>query len=123
MKKHLKYLISFLLVFGLTVNDCLLYSQSKSQAYYQYSNVIISKELNHSNSKLYVFNQKNSSEKTGSAILLSYFQFQDSLTLQIPVLIKSQTQLYQKVRSITTQHIFLKELITSKNALTPLYIA
>jgi hypothetical protein len=123
LKKHLKYLISLFLVFGLMVIDCDLYSQSNSAAYYQFSNVILRKESNNKVAKLYVFNQAHSSGKTSFPILLAYLQFQDSYSLQIQILFKIRTLLYQEVRSITAQYIFINEMIISRNAFISLYIA
>jgi hypothetical protein len=117
--KYIKYLILLFLAFILTVNDCTLDSQSNSVDYYQSSNVILRSELNYKGSKSYTFGQVNSLEKTLFPIPLTYLMFQDIYNLQIRVLQKSQTLLYQKVSSITTQYIFINELITSKN----IYIA
>ncbi|KIA87369.1 hypothetical protein OA85_07195 [Flavobacterium sp. AED] len=104
------------------VNDGALNSQSNSVDYYQFSNVILRRELNYKGSKLYVFNQINSSEKT-FLFHLAYLQFQDIYSFKIPVLQKSQTLLYQKVRSFATQHLFVNEMIPSPNSYKSLYIA
>jgi len=105
------------------VSDCTFHSQSNSVDYYQSSNVILRRELNYKSSKLYVFNRINSSKKTSFPILLTYLKFQDICSLQIRVLLKLQTLLYQKVSSITTQNIFINEMITSKILYKSLYIA
>lgn len=123
MAKYLKYLLSLFLAFGLMVNDGALDSPSNSADYYQFSNVILRRELNLKGSKLYVFHQINSSEKTAFLFQLAYLQFQDIFSLQIPVLLKLQTQLYQKVRSFTSQYIFINEMITSRNSYKSLYTA
>nr|WP_315231387.1 hypothetical protein [uncultured Flavobacterium sp.] len=123
MTKYLKYLLSLFLAFGLMVNDGALDSPSNSADYYQFSNVILRRELNHKGSKLYVFHQINSSEKTAFLFQLAYLQFQDVFSLQIPVLLKLQTQLYQKVCSFTSQYIFINEMITSRNSYKSLYTA
>ena len=123
MKKYLKYLISLFLAFGLMVNDGALNSQSNSADYYQFSNVILRRELNYKGSKLYVFNQINPSEKKSFLFHLAYLQFQDVFSLQIPVLLKLQTLLYQKVRSFASQYIFINEMITSRNSYKSLYTA
>ncbi|MFV8359560.1 hypothetical protein [Flavobacterium sp. LS1P3] len=123
MTKYLKYLLSLFLAFGLMVNDGALDSPSNSADYYQFSNVILRRELNHKDSKLYVFHQINSAEKTAFLFQLAYLQFQDIFSLQIPVLLKLQTQLYQKVRSFASQYIFINEMITSRNSYKSLYTA
>ncbi len=122
MKKHLKYLLSLLLVFGLTVNDGILYSQSNSAEYYQFSNVIFSSETTTKGSKVYLFNQV-SPQKTSFPVLLTFLEFKAINTLQIRVIQKIQTLLYQKIRSITSQYIFVNEIIFSKNSSESLYIA
>lgn len=123
MKKHIKYLISLFLVFGLVANDCTLYSQSNSADYYQFSNVILRTELNTRGAELYVFDQVNSFKNTTFPILFSYLQFKDFFGLQVKVLLKTQTLLYQEVSSIMSYNIFINELITSKNSCKSLYIA
>jgi hypothetical protein len=105
------------------VNDGALDSQSNSVDYYQFSNVILRRELNFKRSKLYVFHQVNSSEKTAFLFHLAYLQFQDSYSLKIRVLQKLQTLLYQKVSSFATQHLFVNEMIPSRNSYKNLYIA
>lgn len=105
------------------VNDGTLDSPSNSADYYQFSNLILRRESNYKGSKLYVFNQINSSEKTSFLFQLAYLQFQDCYILQIPVILKLQTLLYQKVSSFAMQHIFINEMIPSRNAYKSLYIA
>jgi hypothetical protein len=123
MTTYLKYLLSLFLAFGLMVNDGALDSPSNSADYYQFSNVILRRELNDKRSKLYVFHQLNSSEKTAFLFQLAFLQFQDSYSLQIPVLLKLQTLLYQKARLFAMQHIFINEMITSRNSYKSLYTA
>ena len=123
MTKYLKYLISLFLAFGLMVNDGTLNSSSNSADYYQFSNAILRSELNYKGSKLYAFNQINSSEKTPFLFQLAFLQFKDVYGLQIKALLKLQTLLYQKVSSFTAQHIFLNEMITSRNSYKSLYTA
>ncbi len=123
MTKYLKYLLSLFLAFGLMANDGTLDSQSNSVEYYQFSSVILRRELNYKGSKLYMFNPINSVEKTSFLFQLAYLQFQDSYSLQIPVLLQLQTLLYQKVSSFAMQHIFINEMITSRNSYKSLYTA
>lgn len=105
------------------VNDGTLNSSSNSAAYYQFSNAILRSELNYKGSKLYAFNQINSSEKTPFLFQLAFLQFKDIYGLQIKALLKLQTLLYQKVSSFTAQHIFINEMITSRNSSKSLYKA
>lgn len=122
MIKHLKYLLSLFLVFGLMVNDGVLDSRSNSVEYYQFSNAIVSSEWKTSRSKLYVFNLVNA-VKTAISIPFTYLQFAIIYSLRIPILFKLRTELYQKVRSLIGQHLFINERITSANSYTILYIA
>jgi hypothetical protein len=123
MAKYLKYLLSLFLAFSLMVNDGALDSTSNSIDYYQFSNVTLRRELNYKDSKLYVFHQINSSEKTAFLFQLAFLQFQDIFSLQIPILLKLQTLLYQKVSLFAMQHIFINEMITSRNSYKSLYTA
>ena len=123
MKKYLKYLISLFLAFGLIANDGALDSQSNPADYYQFSNVILRKELNYKGSKLCAFHKANPSEKTSFLFHLVYLQFQDSCSLQITVLLKLQTLLYQKVSSFASQYVFINEMITSRNSYKSIYTA
>jgi hypothetical protein len=123
LTKYSKYLISLFLVFSLMVADCTVDSQSNSVDYYQYSSVILRRELNYTYSKLYVFNQSSSSKVASFLILLIYLSFKDIYSLQIRVLLKLRTLLYQKVRSFVAQHLFINEMIASKNSCKSLYIA
>ncbi|WP_124019522.1 hypothetical protein [Flavobacterium laiguense] len=123
MIKYSKYLISLFLVFSLMVNDCTIDSQSNSVDYYQYSNVILRRELDYVDFKLYVFNQFNSSKKASFPILLTYLEFAAVYSLQIRVLLKSRTLLYQKVSSFVAQQLFINEMIASNNSCESLYIA
>ncbi|MFV8345096.1 hypothetical protein [Flavobacterium sp. ZB4P13] len=116
MTKYLKYLISLFLAFGLMVNDGALDSPSNSVDYYQFSNVIIRREWSYKGSKLYLFHQINSSKKTSFPFLLAFLKFQDVYSLQIRVLLKLRTLLYQKVSSFVAQHVFINEIIVSKTS-------
>lgn len=123
MKKYLKYLISLFLVFGQIVNDCALCAQSNSVDYYQFSNVIPKSELINKDSELYFFGHLNSPKKTSFPILFACLEFQDIYNIQIRVLLKIRSLLYQEISSITAQSIFVNEMITSKNPYKSLYIA
>jgi len=104
------------------INDGILYSQSNSVDYYQFSNVILPRETKTKGSKVYVFNPV-SPKKNLFPVLLAFLEFKAIDTLQIRVLLKKQTLLYQKVCSVNAQYIFINELITSKNFSESLYTA
>jgi hypothetical protein len=104
------------------VNDCDLYSQSNSVDYYQFSSVILRGESINEDSELYVFGEVKSSLKTSSPILFTCLKFQDIYSFQIRVLVKTRALLYQEVSSITSQSIFINEVVTSINLYKSLYI-
>jgi hypothetical protein len=120
--KQLKYLIALFLAFGLMVNDGTLETKSNQVEYYQFSNAIVSSEWKTSRSKLYVYNQATA-VKIAISIPFTYLQFAAIYSLQIKVLVKLRTQLYQKVSSFTLQHLFLNEITISTKSLNSLYIA
>ncbi|SDX38525.1 hypothetical protein [Flavobacterium degerlachei] len=122
MIKQLKYLIALFLAFGLMVNDGTLETKSNQVEYYQFSNAIVSSEWKTSRSKLYVYNQATA-VKIAISIPFTYLQFAAIYSLQIKVLVKLRTQLYQKVSSFTLQHLFLNEITISTKSLNSLYIA
>ena len=105
------------------VNDGVLDSQSNSAEYYQVSYIKAKNEFSHKHSKLFAFNQTNSSEKIVSPILFAHLKFQDLYNLQTRVLLKLRIALYQNIRAIKAQHVFLSKIITSSNSYSSLYIA
>lgn len=123
MTKHLKYLISLFLAFGLMVNDGTILSQSNSAAYYQVSYVNTQNEFTHASAKLYQFHQKNSAERIGSPILFAYLKFQDAYSIQTRILLKLRIILYQNISAAKALHVFLSKIITSSNHYSNLYIA
>lgn len=104
------------------VNDCTLYASSNTVEYYQFSKVILPKKSTHKTAARYAFDQLHSLEKTTLPVLLSYLNFKDVYSLQIRVLYKLRKLLYKKLQSITTQYIFIHEMITSKTTANYLYI-
>ena len=123
MKKYIKYLIPIILIFGLTVEECTLYSQTISVNYYQFSNVIRRKELNYEDSKLYVYNQQILSDKKLFVILIPYLKLRDIYSNHVLLILKLRAQLYQKINSFTAQQVLLSKVITSRNPYSSLYIA
>ncbi|WJS95456.1 hypothetical protein NYQ10_03165 [Flavobacterium johnsoniae] len=123
MKKHIKYLIALFLTFVLIVADGTLYSQSKSAEYYQSSFVILRRELNLENSRLYKFGQAVSWNEIRFSIVLNFLKTENVFTFQIKKLLKLQNLLYQKLTSFINQSIFINEIITSKHFNKSLYSA
>lgn len=105
------------------VNDGTFDIPSYSADYYQFSNVISRGELNYKRSKIYVSHQIKLSEKTSFLFQFTFLQFRDKYRLQIPILLKVQTLLHQKVRLFAMQHIFINEMVTFRNSFKNLYTA
>lgn len=112
--KHIKYLISFLLFFSLTVTECSISSQFNSVNYHQVSRVNTRNELNHKHSKLYVYGRKTHSGIT-RVVLNPYRNLQDVYSTQIHTILKLQTELYQTINSMIVQHVFLNKINTSSS--------
>jgi len=121
--KYIKYLISFLLIFGLTVNECSIYSQTNPVNFHQVSYVNTRKELNYKHSRLYVYSEKNLSQNILTIALILYRKLQDIYSTQIQIILKLRIELYQKIKPMTAQHVFLNKIITSSNHYSSLYIA
>ena len=122
MIKQLKYLIALFLAFGLIVNDGALVSSINSVEYYQFSNAIVSNDAKTARSKTVFFKQISAAQSVFS-IPLTYLQFAISYSLSVPGILKTRTQLFQKITSFIAQNLFLNETNTARNAHTSLYIA
>jgi len=123
LNKYLKYLLSLFLAFVLIANDGTLDSQAKSADYYQSSFVILKRELDFKNSRLYVFGQFILRIQTSFPIPLLLLGFSAVCSFQIPVLLKLRTLLYQKINSFIKKSVFVNELLTSNNLYKSLYSA
>jgi len=121
MSKYIKYIFSFLLIYGLTVNECSIYSQVNSSNYHQVVYVTTKKDVSYKHLKLYDQSVQTLSERVSPFQIYPYLQ--DNYSSQILVILKSQSELYQKVFSIKAQHVFLSKIITSSNHYPSLYIA
>lgn len=120
--KYIKYLISFLLIFGLTVNECSIYSRINSANYHQVSYVNTRKEFSHKYSKLYTYGRKILLGKV-FITLISYRNLRDVCSTQILTILKLRIELYQKINSMIVLHVFLNKIITSSNQYPSLYKA
>ncbi|EHQ01565.1 hypothetical protein Gilli_0876 [Gillisia limnaea DSM 15749] len=120
--KYIKYLISFLLIFGLTVNECFIYSPINSTNYHQVSYVNTRKEFGHKSSELHTFGRKILSGKAFIAFI-SYCNLREVYSTQILTILKLRIELYQNINSMIVQHVFLNKIITSSNQYSSLYIA
>lgn len=123
MIAYIKHLISLLLIFGLTANECSVYSQINTLSYYQVSCVNTRKELNYKGSELYIYSGKTISKKALSVALLTYDYLQSAYSHQIKIILKLQIELYQTINKIKAQHVFLNKISISSNRYSNLYIA
>lgn len=122
MLKYLKYLISFLLIFGLTVNVCSIQSPANSTNYQQVSYVNTRKKISYKHSELYVYAKKILSKKVFIA-LITFRQQRDTYSSKTLTNLKLQKEIFQKIDSQIAQYVFLKNKTTSNNQYSSLYIA
>lgn len=123
MIKYLKYLISFLLIFGLTVNECSTYSGIASSNYIQVSNINSREEFRHKHSRLFVYTGNVLFENVFSIVLNTYQNLKKSYSTKSLIILKLRVQLYETITSIIAQRTFLKKINTSNNQYSGLYIA
>lgn len=121
MRKYIKHLISLLLICGLTVNECSLYSQNSSN-YYQVAHVHTRKEFSHKYSKLYVYGNQILTESTFVA-KISYLNLRVVYSAKIIAILNLQIERYQKISSIIARYVFLNKKFVSSNQYPSLYIA
>ncbi|SED53938.1 hypothetical protein SAMN04487765_0296 [Tenacibaculum sp. MAR_2010_89] len=122
MTKYIKYLISFLLIFGLTVNECSIYSQTNSsnpQALFLNTR----KKFNYKRTKLYLYSAHILSRRILSFVHTTYCTLKYTFNIQVKLIFKLQTDIYQKTSSRSALHVFLRKIITSSNHYSNLYIA
>jgi hypothetical protein len=123
LNKYLKYLLSLFLVFTLIANEGTLDSQAKSADYYHSSFVILKRELDFKNSRLYVLGQFISRVQASFSIPLPSLELSVVCGFQIRVLLKLRRLLYQYINSFIKQSVFVNELLTSNNLYKSLYSA
>lgn len=122
MIKYLKYLISFLLIFGLTVNECSASSGISSLKYIQVSYITSKEENRDKHSELSVYTGKVLSESIFSIVLRTYQNLRKAYGNKTLTILKLRIELYQNINSIIAQRIFLKKINTSNNQYSSLYI-
>ena len=119
----LKYLISLLLILGLTINDGFGHAQTNSSSYHQSYKTIPLKRF--CNKKTTLFTAKKST-LLNRKIVAFFFTPTTSLKSysdQIKIAIKLQKTLYQQINSIKLQQTFLCKIFTSSNSFPSTYIA
>jgi hypothetical protein len=123
MKTYLKYLISLFLAFAVISGDGVLNSQSNSVEYYESSRIVLNRELDFKNYRLYKLGFSKSIEKASFSIFIIYKSVKEVLTLQIKVLFTLCEILNQKIYSFIKQAVFVNEITHSSNFKTSLYTA
>ncbi len=122
MNKYIKLLISFLLIFGLTVNECSIYTDKTLSSYYQV--LFIRKKTNIRSKYTKLYSLSNSlSKKTFSSLRYLFFELKKTHTSKTLITLKLQTKLHQIVSLIKAQQIFLGKIITSSNKYSDLHIS
>ena len=104
-------------------SDGALYSQSKSADYYQSSFVVLRRELDFKNFRLYKFGQLTFRFKAIFSIVLKYLNVEEIYSFQIKTILKLRKSLHQNLISFIEQSVFVNEIITSGNFKTSLYKA
>ena len=122
MNKYLKYLLFLFLAFVLIANDA-LDSQAKSADYYQSSYVILKRELNFKDSRVYALGPSISRVQISFSIPLLSLGISVICGFQIRLLLKLRKLLYQNINSFIKQSAFVNEHLTSNNLYKNLYSA
>lgn len=121
MTKILKYLIFPFLIFSLTVNEGLLYSQSSSFNYCQTSEMVLRNKLE-SDLRLYYFGKKYSNNSILLFFLLPFIRIQYYFSQQIRIILKLQAVVYFNIDDFVSRFLHLRISLNSKRAYSNLYI-
>jgi len=119
--KNIKYLISLLLIFSLTVNEGILYSQSSSINYYQTSEIFQSNGLV-SYARTYIFGEYYCYKNLLVFNIHSFVKQQIYFRQQIQLILKLQTDINFKIDNFISSYINLYKNTTSKGTYSSLYI-
>ena len=120
MKKHLTYLISLLLLFGLTVNECGLYSKAQGVSYYHVAFVDYRKERNNGSSVLYVYGEQLPTKPFFITLVL-FLDLHRVFSLKVKEVLKVYPEQYRKIHCLVTQSIFLTQQFISSIQISRLY--
>tara|TARA_R110002124_G_scaffold258932_3_gene424709 strand:+ start:333 stop:698 length:366 start_codon:yes stop_codon:yes gene_type:complete len=121
LKTYLKYLISLLLAFGLTANECSLNLASATAAYYQVS---YAKTINDfKNCKSYNFKKGKIEKKSISPFAFKLIALQTVTTKQTNLIIKLHNVIFENISLIMVQQTFLNKIKTASINYSTLYIA
>lgn len=115
LKINIKHIITLLLVLGLAINDCSLYSPSNTIAYHQSYHV--DQKLSSHNNTVHFFSGKQQSHK-GDRFPFHTISKQLTVvnphTIQVTILLQNQTFIYQKKRAAIAHYTFVNKAVTSK---------
>ena len=120
---HLKYLISLLLILGLTINDGFGHAQTNSSSYHQSYKTIPLKKLRNKKTTFFTAKKSIPINRDLIAFLYTPIAFETVFTEKILSILKLQKTLYQQINSNKLQQTFLGKIFTSSNSLPSTYIA
>ena len=120
---HLKYLISLLLILGLTINDGFGYVQSNSSSYHQSYKTLPLKKFRNNKTTFFTAQKSTLLNREIVAFFFTPITSLKSYSNQIQIVLKLQKVLYQQINSIKIQQTFLSKIFTSSNSFSSTYIA
>ena len=109
------------LIFSLTANECLLYSQSNSANYYQTSEIIQRNKLV-SDSRLYYFCKSFYHKNILLFSLQSFIKLESYISQRIRINLKLQTIRCFKIAYFFSKYLHLYKSENSKKTYSSLYI-
>lgn len=123
MRTQLKYLISLLLILGLTVNEGIGYSQINSSNYHQSYKTSSLKKFSYKNTKLFTSKKNILLDSKIFIFFFTHFTLLKGLSKQIQISFKLQLAVHQHINSIKIKQAFLRKKLTSSNSFPFTYIA
>ena len=119
--KYIKYLISVLLIFGLTVNECPLYSQSNTANSFKTSEIYLRNKLV-SESRTYFFCKNYFYKSILLFFLHSFVKLQFYFSQKIQIILKLQTFVCFKIENLISTYLNLYKTSNSNRTYSSLYI-
>lgn len=121
MIKNIKYLISLLLIFSLTVNEGIIYSPSSSINYYQTTEIFQSNEFV-SEVGTYIFGENYFHKNLFIFTLQSFIKHEIYFKQQVQIILKLQTIVCFNIDNFISSALTLYKNTNSKEAYASLYI-
>lgn len=122
-KKHIKYLISILLIVSLTISESYIHTTTNSVKYHQVSCSNSRENKNDTNSRANTHLTETLPKKKRAIILTVDCNLQDVYSNQALIVLKKRRKLYKEIESIITDTIFLNKRLRSSNQYSSLYKA